>query len=161
LLGLQSDVVWAWMIDGIILIGGEAHALGEKPVPVPLCPPHNPNEVAWNWNRASKVRDGNYRLQPRRVPEKCLLLGGVNWSDSRRNMEVAARSCTFHGTLILVATVVRTSDLTYRISQYLYSEISEILSTRRILWTILSKNAAIAIEAWYKIQRRQIFVHGS
>jgi hypothetical protein len=40
---------WYWQ--------AKTKVLGEKSVPVPLCPPQIPHEVAWDWTQASEVRD--------------------------------------------------------------------------------------------------------
>ena len=34
---------------------GKTEVLGEKPVPVPLCPPQISHELAWNRTRASEA----------------------------------------------------------------------------------------------------------
>jgi hypothetical protein len=38
--------------DGGMILTGETEELGEKPVPVPLCPPHIPHGLTWARTRA-------------------------------------------------------------------------------------------------------------
>jgi hypothetical protein len=45
---------WKWNWQGNIEV------LGEKPVPVPLCPPQIPHGLTWNWTRNSAA--GSRRL---------------------------------------------------------------------------------------------------
>jgi len=33
----------------------KTEVLGEKPAPLPLCPPTTPREMAWKWARASAL----------------------------------------------------------------------------------------------------------
>jgi hypothetical protein len=40
-------VEWNWQ--------GKTEVLGEKPLPVPLCPPQIPHGLTWDWSRASAV----------------------------------------------------------------------------------------------------------
>jgi hypothetical protein len=42
--------------DGGIILTGETEELGEKPVPVPLCPPQIPHGLTRARTRASAVR---------------------------------------------------------------------------------------------------------
>jgi hypothetical protein len=39
---------WVWSSGRMILIG-ENEVLGEKPLPMPLCLPHIPHGLAWDW----------------------------------------------------------------------------------------------------------------
>jgi hypothetical protein len=47
--------LWVWYYGGIILTG-ENPELGEKPVPVPFCPPQIPHGLIWSWTWTSAVK---------------------------------------------------------------------------------------------------------
>jgi hypothetical protein len=57
----QTDILFipTWYVlekDGGMILAGETEELGEKPVPVPLCPPQIPHGLTWARTRASAVR---------------------------------------------------------------------------------------------------------
>jgi hypothetical protein len=58
--------------DGMIYWQGKTEELGEKPVPVPLCPPQIPHGLTRAWTRASAVRD-------RRLPTWAMARPLVAW----------------------------------------------------------------------------------
>jgi hypothetical protein len=53
---------WVWRINEVILTQGKTGVLGEKPVPVPLCPLQISHALTWNRTRASAVE--GRRLTP-------------------------------------------------------------------------------------------------
>ena len=60
---LTARIVWClwrmseWVCNiGCIIMTSEIKVLRDRSVPVPLCPPHVPHVLAWNWTLASMVR---------------------------------------------------------------------------------------------------------
>jgi hypothetical protein len=50
------QMIWVWRAPVEWYWQGKAEQLGEKPVPVPLCPPQIPHGLTLAWTRASAVR---------------------------------------------------------------------------------------------------------
>jgi hypothetical protein len=45
-----------WSIGEMMVCRGKQKFSGEKPVPLPFCPPHITHELAWNLIHTSKVK---------------------------------------------------------------------------------------------------------
>jgi hypothetical protein len=50
------QMIWVWRATVEWYWQGKTEELGEKPVPVPLCPPQIPHGLTQAWTRASAVR---------------------------------------------------------------------------------------------------------
>jgi hypothetical protein len=50
------QMIWVWRATVELYWQGKTEELGEKPVPVPLCPPQIPHGLTWARTRASAVR---------------------------------------------------------------------------------------------------------
>lgn len=55
-------VEWQWQ--------GEYELLREKPVPLPLCPPQIPHELAWDWTWPPRKQKGMWFPVPRHSPNE-------------------------------------------------------------------------------------------
>jgi hypothetical protein len=64
-------VEWNWQ--------GKTEVLGEKPVPVPLCPPQIPHKLTWDRTRASAVRGQRLTAWAMARPFSFLLGMGGGW----------------------------------------------------------------------------------